>query len=63
MDPIEYKVTITGTEYRTWQGTVSREGQAFEFKSVLELLSIIRNDEPLKNNKLETIWRSASAEK
>lgn len=63
MDPIEYKVVITGTEFRTWQGTVTRDGYESEFKSVLELLSIIRNDEPLKNPRLETIWHSALSDK
>ena len=63
MDPIEYKVIITGTEYRTWQGTVSSKGHVCEFKSVLELLSIIRNDESMQANKLETIWHSAVSDR
>ena len=45
-----YGLTITGAERGEWQGLLENDGEIREFKSVIELLRLIRQDElELKN--------------
>lgn len=42
---LRYCLTITGTEHGEWQGVLENDSETRQFKSILQLLKLIHQDE------------------